>query len=43
VTVIPRGEDPTPVENDPGIVGVKFPVVALIVNDDMVAELWFDE
>jgi hypothetical protein len=39
VTVSPRGDDPLPVENVAGAVGVKFPVVALIAKADTLAEL----
>ena len=42
VTVIPRGEEPRPVEKVGVVVGVKIPVVALIVKADMLAEFWFD-
>jgi len=43
VTVIPRGEEPTPVENVGGAVAVRFPVVELTVKPDIFAEFWFDE
>ena len=42
VTVIPRGDDPTPVGKVVGVVGVKAPVAGLTLNPDTVAEPWFD-